>query len=165
MRLRCALALVFAFAYGPTLAQYKCVVNGRSLYQDRPCDGTPSTQLKLHSPSGLGESTSTSSTASEIARKLERARQERINQAIVEQRPEVGMTLRELEAALGKPTRANMSSSGATQSNQLIYERGQRTWYVYTNERELVTSYQNTESMSGRERRPASPPRDALIKY
>ena len=45
--------------------------------------------------------------------------------------PEVGMTARELESAMGAPSERNAGRNGAGSDDQLVYRRDNRTIYVY----------------------------------
>lgn len=59
--------------------------------------------------------------------------------------PAVGMNMNQLLQVLGQPTRINTSDRGRGIEEQRIYERGTRTFYVYT-ENGLVRSIQTSAS-------------------
>lgn len=63
------------------------------------------------------------------------------------------MTQAELLEAMGQPDRANLANYNGTPHNQLIYERGGRTLYVYT-DAGVVKAIQNTEAI-GAARKPS----------
>lgn len=63
-------------------------------------------------------------------------------EAIRLEKPLVGMTLAQLQQAMGTATKVNANNYNGTLKNQMIYERPQETWYVYTLN-DVVESIQN----------------------
>lgn len=55
-----------------------------------------------------------------------------MSEAIRTHKPLLGMTLAELQKAMGVPTKVNADNYNGTQREQVIYERSQETWLVYT---------------------------------
>lgn len=52
------------------------------------------------------------------------------------------MTVKDLLEAMGQPDKANLAQYGSNTHDQLIYYRGDRTWYVYVRNG-VVSSIQN----------------------
>lgn len=67
-----------------------------------------------------------------------------IRAAVAARRPVVGMTVDELERAMGRPDKVNAAQYGAEIKDQLIYYTDNRTIYVYVTNG-LVTAIQNTD--------------------
>lgn len=111
-------------------AQFKCVhADGKVSFQQMPCaEGSKSNNLDIRPGSG-------SITGTTEAQKRNWA-------AIARGMPEVGMTLKDLEAAMGQPSKANLAQYGPNTHDQLIYYRSSRTIYVYLRNG-VVTSVQN----------------------
>ncbi len=111
-------------------AQYKCVhSDGAVTFQQVPCPtGNRSERIVIKS----------APSSPDGERPIE------IRAGIAAQRPVVGMTLKELQRAMGTPDKVNAGQYGTNTSNQLIYYRGDRTLYVYT-ENGIVRSIQNME--------------------
>ncbi len=119
---------VAAIATVPAQAAYKCKdAQGRTSFQDTPCDGaSQSENLQLPPP----QSAENAAAAQEELAKLKRGNQ--ISEAIRKHIPLVGMTRAQLDEAMGPPHTINASEyQGAGQRDQLIYRRPSDTWYVY----------------------------------
>lgn len=147
-----AVAALALAASLPAHAVNKCTgADGRVQYQEQPCEGGKTVDL---SSAGRADPAAVNSARDAIATASWRST---VNQAIVRGEPLVGMTEAELSQAMGAPDRANLGNYGGVQSHQLIYDRGTRTWFVYTRNG-AVSSIQNTERIGGPERpRPTQP--------
>ena len=53
-------------------------------------------------------------------------------EAIRTHKPLVGMTVAQLNEAMGPATKVNADNYNGTQREQVIYERPSESWYVYT---------------------------------
>ncbi|WIV97487.1 DUF4124 domain-containing protein [Kinneretia aquatilis] len=146
-----AFALALAAAL-PAYAINKCTgADGRVLYQELPCAGGKEVDI---SHAGRANPAAISSAQVEIATA---SRRSAVAQAIARGEPLVGMTEAELTQAMGAPDRSNLGNYGGVQSHQLIYDRGVRTWYVYTRNG-AVSSIQNTERIGAPERQRVAQP-------
>lgn len=144
-----ALAAI-AFAASPAWAINKCTqADGSVAFQDAPCSGGKAEAITVRPASGHAQGVSTTDAATKAAASTSAvdARFE-VHQAIERREPLIGMTLEELDQAMGKPDRANLANYDGRPHNQLIYERGARTLYVYT-DGGRVKAIQNSESIAG----------------
>lgn len=124
-------------AAAPSWALFKCVVDGKTAYQERPCDGAAAqTQMReAAKPEPPGQ-----------ADGLPPGLQAAINAGIVGSYPVRGMNAQQLQSALGSPSRVNASDYASGFQEQRIYERSNGTFYVYT-ENGIVRSSQFTEAI------------------
>lgn len=132
----------------PSWAVNKCTgPDGKVSFQDAPCAGKG--EALTVRPSGgdapVPGSAAASKAEADVAAIHRRAD---IRAAIERREPMVGMTTAELDEAMGQPSRVNLANYNGKQHNQLIYERGARTYYVYT-DGGYVRSIQDTESVGG----------------
>jgi hypothetical protein len=137
----------------PSWAVNKCTgPDGKVSFQDAPCAGKG--EALTVRPSG-GDAPAPGSAAASKAQAEVAAihRRADIRAAIERREPMVGMTTAELEEAMGQPDRSNFANYNGKQHNQLIYERGERTLYVYTDGGHVI-GFQDAESV-GRSRRSA----------
>ena len=143
-------ASVFMMAVGmatvgaPVWAQYKCTSpSGQVSFQQQPCAGQQRQQaldLKALPPPSAG------TPAPDFAKQnAELDKRLAIRAAIEERRPVVGMTVSELQLAMGAANNVNRSQAGDVVSDQHVYQRGARTVYVYTRNG-VVTSIQDPAS-------------------
>lgn len=129
------LALALVTWSTPANAQYKCVVNGKTSFQDQPCTGAGE-QSKLNlAPVPPSAAVPKRTAEHETA----------IGQGILHGIPLKTMTMAELERTLGRPLKINTTNGALGYSDQRIYEKDGRTWYVYTDGREVTS----TQSMDG----------------
>lgn len=128
--------VVGLMAATPSWALFKCVVDGKTAYQERPCDGAAAqTQMReVAKPEPPGQA--------EVPPGLQAA----INAGIVGSYPVRGMNVQQLQSALGNPSRVNASDYASGFQEQRIYERSNGTFYVYT-ENGIVRSSQFTEAI------------------
>jgi hypothetical protein len=130
----------------PAWAVNKCTIDGKTVFQDAACPGKGEA-ITVRPASGHAQPSTANSAAmkakSELAALNRRAE---VRGAIERREPLVGMTQAELLEAMGQPDRANLANYNGVQHNQLIYERGGRTLYVYT-DAGVVKAIQNTESV------------------
>lgn len=153
MKRSIAIAAAALFALGPAMAINKCMIDGKVVFQDADCPGKGEAihvrPARGHAPADApASSDSTSNAAAEVAAINRRAE---IRAAIERGEPLIGMTESELSQAIGRPNRANLANYNGTPHNQLIYERGGRTLYVYT-DAGIVKAIQNTESVGASRR-------------
>jgi Domain of unknown function (DUF4124) len=145
-----AIAVLLASGSQVAQAQYRCTqADGSTAYQQAPC------------PTGQAEQRIKAPPPATPEQNAAAARARAMNAAILGGYPIVGMTRIELERAMGGlPDKANLAQYGADRKDQLIFYRGDRTIYVYT-ENGLVTSIQNTAGsplqVSQRPTAPAKP--------
>ena len=133
-----------AMVGAPVWAQYKCTSpSGQVSFQQQPCAGQQRQQaldLKALPPPSAG------TPAPDFAKQnAELDKRLAIRAAIEERRPVVGMTVSELQLAMGAANNVNRSQAGDVVSDQHVYQRGARTVYVYTRNG-VVTSIQDTAS-------------------
>lgn len=100
-------------------AQFTCTgPDGRRTFQDVPCpQGHQTEKLQLHQRNALGPSAD---------------RPTLIREAIAKRTVAIGMTTDELYRAFGQPAKVNASLYGTNRRDQLVYLKGDDTWYVYT---------------------------------
>lgn len=146
----------------PALAVNKCVgADGRTVFQDAPCAGGKGEKLDVRPAMGANAGASEPAKAKLQEEINEINRRSEIRAAIERREPIVGMTREELQLAMGLPHRANLADYDGMPHDQLIYERGDRTLYVYVYGN-VVRSIQNTESINAR-RKPARCP--SLLEF
>jgi len=141
---RLAASLVAAVSL-PSAAQFKCISpTGAVSFQQTPCAGAASSQKLDLPPAAPADPAAANAAAASTQRHLASLEwQSAVNQAIVGNYPLVGMTVAELDRALGVPNVVNTSDYGRGLEEQRIYPRGPRTWYVYTRGG-YVTAIENT---------------------
>lgn len=125
----------------------KCTMpDGSVVFQDAACQGKGEV-IKVSPASGQAQTGASINAAAKAKAELSavNARAE-IRAAIERREPVIGMTESELEQAMGRPDRMNLGNYNGMPRNQLIYDRGGRTLYVYT-DGGVVTSIQNTEGV------------------
>jgi hypothetical protein len=121
----------------PAAAVYKCqTVDGKTTFQEIPCAIVEKqTDVRTFASPPSSPATTEASAALRTA----------INQAIVGSYPVRGMNLKELQSAIGEPTRINTGDYQGGFTEQRIYERAGGTTYVYT-ENGIVRSIETSES-------------------
>ncbi len=113
----------------PAHAINKCTgSDGKIVYQDAPCAGKGEA-ITVRPASGSGDATAAADAQGRID--AMRADNE-MAAAIREKRPMVGMTVKQLNEAMGLATLVNTDMSTGTMREQAIFERPNETWYVYT---------------------------------
>lgn len=126
-----------------TAQVYKCTVNGKTVYADSPC-GAQATVVQIQrapAPMTADERAEKAGWA-ELRNQMER--RSNVRSAVNSGEPAISMSEADLYHAMGRPTRTNTGNYNGTIQNQLIYDRHDRTWYVYLTNG-IVTSIQNTE--------------------
>ena len=122
----------------PAAAVFKCqTTEGKTSFQEMPCAGAErQTSVRTYLP------------PSDPSAAAERPAAERsaINQAIIGSYPVRGMSLKELQSAMGVPSRINTGDYPGGFTEQRIYERQGGTIYVYT-DNGIVRSIQTTENL------------------
>lgn len=139
--------------------------DGSIVYQQGPCggaqtdarsSGTSATSRANAAPASSDAGTDAGARAAQLKLKKEVAdveHRQKVRYAIESRQPMVGMTRQELDLAMGPPSKVNASQYGARLKDQLIYERGERTLYVYT-ENGMVTAIQNWGTIGARDKPP-----------
>ena len=123
----------------PAWAVNKCAgADGKMVYQDAPCAGQGEKLNLMHG--NAGESRVASGSAQAQLDKLKRDNE--MAEAIRTHKPLVGMTVAQLQEAMGAATKVNAANYQGVQQDQIIYERPNETWYVYTRQG-VVQSVQN----------------------
>ncbi|WP_312305162.1 DUF4124 domain-containing protein [Pulveribacter sp.] len=124
-----ACALLACLPSIPAHAVNKCTgPDGKVVYQDAPCAGKGEA-ITVRPASGSGEATA----AADAQGRIDAMRAENdMAAAIREKRPMVGMTVKQLNEAMGLATLVNTDMSTGTMREQAIFERPTETWYVYT---------------------------------
>lgn len=124
--------IVLALALLPTLASaqvYKCTVNGKLAFQDKPCKQGEQETIEVKPSSGGDVVDSTApqpdpgfeAVVQQSYEREKRAKQQaRFNQMINEKKVAVGMTENQAVQSWGQPSKINRSSSGA---DQWVYRR------------------------------------------
>lgn len=131
-------ACIVALAALPSWAAYKCVgSDGRTTFQELPCAASATQSAVRVAPPPPASSGTVERSASERSA---------INVAILQSYPLRGMTLKELQQAMGNPTRINTGDYDGGYTEQRIYERAGGTIYVYT-DNGIVRSIQTTEAI------------------
>lgn len=125
---------VAALAYAALLPQAQAVnkctdADGRVQYQDAPCTAKGETLDIRPASSKPGDALATFEAQTRLS--TIRAENE-MAAAIREKRPLVGMTVKQLNDALGLATKVNTDTSTGYVREQAIFERPNETWYVYT---------------------------------
>ncbi len=141
MNIRFFAALLIAGCAGPASAQvYKCPDGaGRTVIQQVPCVGGQT--MTVRPASGY---TSPSTDADAQARLAKLKRDNEMAGAIRTGEPLVGMTTAQLQQAMGAPSQVNANNYSGVQKNQVIYNKPNATWYVYTTDG-VVDSIQRRE--------------------
>ena len=123
------LLLSAALLTAPAWAVNKCTgADGKVSYQEAPCAGSGQS-LNVRTTSSPAASNSQSEAQARLS-KLKR--DNAMAEAIRTHTPIVGMTMAELEKAMGPATKVNADNYNGTRRDQVIYERSNETWYVYT---------------------------------
>lgn len=115
---------LLAFAL-PAAAMFKCQSpDGKMTFQEIPCAAaeTQSAVKIFAAPPATATPQNTRSPAERSA----------INIALLHGYPERGMTLGELQTAMGEPTRVNAGDYQGGLTEERIYQRANGTFYVYT---------------------------------
>ena len=128
-KIKSYLLLSAALLTSQAWAVNKCTgADGKVSYQEAPCAGNGQT-LNVRTTS----STAAANSQSEAQARLSKLkRNNAMAEAIRTHRPIVGMTMAELEKAMGPATKINADNYNGTRRDQVIYERTNETWYVYT---------------------------------
>lgn len=127
--MKAALLACALLAAAPTWAINKCTgPDGKVVFQDLPCAGQGE-QIDVRPASGFADARATQD-AKAVVQKLQADNQ--MAEAIRTHEPLVGMTRAQLHEAMGTPTKVNANNYGGVQEEQVIYERANETWYVYT---------------------------------
>ena len=139
-----AMTLIAACA-GPVGAQvYKCPNGaGKTVIQQVPCSGGTAMQIK---PASGHATPATADDAQARLAKLKRDNE--MAEAIRTGKPLVGMTVTQLQQAMGTPSHVNANNYAGVLRDQLVYNRQDATWYVYTTNG-VVDSIQRREPTAG----------------
>lgn len=133
-------AALLAAICAPSWAINKCTgADGKVAFQDAPCNGGKAEALTVR-PAGGDAGTAPIDWKKKTAQIDARLA---IQAAIERREALMGMTFAQLDLAMGLPDRINTGEYKSGSTQQRIYERGQTTWYVYTDSA-LVTAVQTT---------------------
>lgn len=152
MHLSFVLTALLAALCAPAWAVNKCTgADGKVAFQDAPCSGKGEVlQVRPASGSGADASQQVAQQSSDWKLKNSQVDARLAMQAAIERRePMIGMTYAQLELAMGLPNRINTGEYKSGSTQQRIYERGQTTWYVYTDE-VRVTAVQTSTAPGAR---------------
>ncbi len=149
-------AALLAAICAPSWAINKCTgADGKVAFQDAPCSSGKSEALTVRPANGdAGTFANPSPDASQVDWKAKSAQIDArlaIQSAIERREAVIGMTFAQLDQAMGLPNRINTGEYKSGSTQQRIYERGQTTWYVYT-DGALVTAVQTTATPGVRPR-------------
>ena len=125
-----ALLVGFAMCLAPAAwAVNKCTgADGKVVFQDAPCADGKGQKMDIRPASG-------SAGASPAEAQLEIEKLKRSNamaEAIRSHKPLIGMSIAQLQEAMGPASKVNADNYNGVQREQVIYERPGETWYVYT---------------------------------
>ena len=120
---------------------YKCPgPGGQTVFQQSPCAGGKELNVKpVQEVGGTYLGGQTAQGAADVDRRLA------ILGAAERGEPAVGMTVDQLERAMGAPQKVNVANYGGGPEEQRIYRRDGRTYYVYTRGGQ-VSGIQNQET-------------------
>ena len=125
------MAAALLAAASPASAVQKCTgPDGKVTFQDVPCANGRSEVLHLPSSAGQGPDGAATAQAQSRVEKLKRDNE--MAEAIRTHKPLVGMSVAQLQDAMGPATKVNADNYNGTQREQVIFERPAETWYVYT---------------------------------
>jgi len=115
----------------PASAIQKCTgPDGKISFQDAPCANGRGEKLLVRPASGQGGGSAATADAQGRVQKIKRDNE--MAEAIRTHKPLVGMTVAQLNEAMGPATKVNADNYNGTQREQVIYERPSESWYVYT---------------------------------
>lgn len=125
------LFLLAALLTVPVWAVNKCTgADGKVSFQDAPCSGGKAETLRIQSSA---DSSTSKTAAGEAQARLEKMQRDNVMaEAVRVHKPLVGMTISQLQQAMGVATKVNADNYNGTRREQVIYERAQETWFVYT---------------------------------
>ena len=139
MKLKICVYLVALMLAPPAWAINKCTgADGKVVYQDAPCMGQGE-RLNVLPANGSASDAAVGNAQAEL-NKL--TRDNELAEAIRTHKPLVGMTVAQLQEAMGLATTVNADNYQGVQREQVIYMRPNETWYVYTRSG-IVESIQN----------------------
>lgn len=145
--IRLMLGFVVLASGAPVWAVNKCLVDGRTVYQDAPCAGGGK-QLNIQANAPSAPTADQRSAAAEASMRNRAAdHQQNLLSGMASGRPVVGMTDNQLRIAMGLPNRINAGDYQGQQHDQLIYERGDVVYYVYVRNG-VVSSVQTSSGYS-----------------
>jgi hypothetical protein len=149
--MRAGFLLILAALTSNVAAQtaYKCVdAKGRTTLQQAPCANGQRINVTT---SSFGDPPPPPSKAEVAAFAAGEERRDAIAAGLRQGYPVVGMNVSQLAQVLGQPDRVNTSDYGPGLEEQRIYDRGDRTIYVYT-AGGLVRSIQNNARIGAQAR-------------
>lgn len=145
--IKSAILLATVVGVAPAWAVNKCTgADGAVVFQDAPCAGKGET-LTVRPGSGHANANTSASAARTKAEIAGIEWRSNVDAAIARSEPLVGMTRAELDKAMGAPTKVNADNYAGKLKDQIIYDRPQQSWYVYT-EGGIVTAIQHRPGAS-----------------
>lgn len=140
--IRKAVFLTAVFLSTHALAVNKCTgADGKVSFQDAPCANGKGEALRIRPAPGQAIADSVA-TGEAQARLANMKRDNAMSEAIRTHKPLVGMTIAQLQQAMGLATKVNANNYNGIPRDQVIYERPHETWLVYT-ENGVVESVQH----------------------
>lgn len=137
----------------PAWAINKCKTpEGKTVFQDAPCAGQGE-KIEVRPASGHADP---AKQGDALAQRDKIKADNAMAEAIRTHKPLVGMTAAQLQESMGTPTRVNASNYNGVPHDQVIYERPDETWYVYTRNGR-VEAFQHTPAINGTARAPSGP--------
>lgn len=139
-----ALASMLAACAIPAQAMYKCSTPSGTTFQQTPCEnakdaapayqpgGMPKGHAEIVPPATAPAVPAVEAVAPSAAAAEAPIDPQEINRAIVGSYPVRGMTIAQLQSALGTPDRINSGDYQGGYSEQRIYTKPQTRYYVYT---------------------------------
>ena len=153
MRMRYFLAAALLASGGASAQVYKCPdAAGRTVLQQTPCAG--GSQVTVRPASGHSDAVASGHAQA----RLDKLKADNtMAEAVREGRPLEGMTTAQLNQAMGLATKVNTDMVNGVRHEQVIFERPDATWSVYTRNG-VVTSYQHRRGApAGQRQRPPCP--------
>ena len=120
--------LIASCASGAWAQVYKCPdASGKTVIQQMPCAGGKA--MDVRPASGHSDA----QAAGNAQARLEKMKADNETAAAIRNgKPLIGMTVAQLQQAMGPPNKVNQGNYGGTQKDQAIFYRPNGTWYIYT---------------------------------
>ncbi|MGB0732983.1 MAG: DUF4124 domain-containing protein [Pontibacterium sp.] len=93
--------LLFTLSVNVSADVYRCKVDGRVAYQDRPCIGVPSQKVEIYTTPSAQEKSAAKATAEKLA--ADRKQKLRLQKLVDERTLAIGMTSDQAQQAWGQP--------------------------------------------------------------
>lgn len=121
------LSTALALFSAPAAAVNKCAIEGKTVYQETPCDNAKKVDL-----SGAGKADPSGAGAAYWRRQIAgQQRAGRAEAAIAQREVFIGMTADEARLSWGEPSRINSTIGSYGRHEQWVYRRSGGTQYIY----------------------------------